>query len=102
MRNTLLLVVDDHFDVPGRGVIVMPALPVRRDERYPFTAEVDVVKPGGERLTAVALFTVPMGVRAPHACVVLLRDLTKDQVEIGFRIFADAETVARARGPEGE
>jgi hypothetical protein len=92
VKDKLLQLVEDRFEVRGRGLVVA-TLPVRPDRAFPFTADVDVVTPTGDRRPAVALFSIPMGGRASKsACSVLLRDLGKDDVPIGSRVFADAIT----------
>ena len=96
MKETFLLLVEDHFDVADRGLAVAPSLSVRRDQAFPFTADVDVLAPTGERRSTVALFSVRMGGRSSKSvCEVILRSLGKSEVPIGSRILTDASTAAR-------
>jgi hypothetical protein len=103
MKEALLLVVQDHFDVRGRGLIVAPSLCAPHGQGFPFTAEVDIAPPSGGRLAAVALFSVPMGGRSSKSnCVMMLRDMTKSEVPIDSRVLVDEAVAATFRSANHE
>ncbi len=95
-----ILVVEDRFQITGRGLILVPSFPLRQGEWNACSGTSVVVEtPDGNRLSAMASlcmthlrYSDPVEAartgRSAWQVVVLLRDLDKDAVPVGSRILA--------------
>ena len=92
---TKLLTVEDTFRIEGRGVIVMPSVPV---DAYcgSRSRTVSLRRPDGTETTATATLDIPF-VRPPPPApyyLCLLVGLTKEDVPLGTEVWIDHDHAA--------
>jgi hypothetical protein len=92
---TKLLTVEDAFRIEGRGVLVMPKIPV---DAYhgPASHTVSVRRPDGTETTTTATLNIPHVSPPPPALYYLcsLADIAKEDVPIGTEIWFDDDRPA--------
>lgn len=86
--EAFLTIVEDTFDIKGRGLIIAPSFPV---SEYKFNTEekVRIETPNGNVIFCSAYFQVPFQSPRPKIisfCCALLK-ASKEQVPIGSKIF---------------
>jgi hypothetical protein len=97
MQTTMkkLLQVEDTFHIEGRGVIVMPTVPI---DSYSGSRSrtVSLRRPDGTTTAANATFDIPCVLTPPPALyyLCLLVGLTKEDVPVGTEIWIDDDRAA--------
>jgi hypothetical protein len=83
-----LLTVEDVFDIPGRGLIVVPG-PLPDSFGSPTEISVSLRRPDGQVLNATASITFQFQTPPPkeHRFAVILKGPTKSDVPIGTEIW---------------
>jgi hypothetical protein len=83
-----LLTVEDVFDIPGRGLIVVPG-PLLDSFASPAEIEVLLKRPDGQELEATASITFQFQTPPPkeHRFAVILKGITKSDIPIGTEIW---------------
>lgn len=86
--EAFLTIVEDTFDIKGRGLIIAPSFSV---SEYKFDTEekIRVETPDGSEIFCNAYFQVPFQTPRPKVlsfCCALLK-VSKEQVPIGSKIF---------------
>jgi hypothetical protein len=100
--NKRLLTVEDVFAIPGRGVIVVPDIPLQM-LAPPHPPTVLLKRPDNTTQTVSATFDIPifdppLGVQPrPAAYVCLLRGIEKAVVPIGTEIWVADEQSTEAK-----
>jgi hypothetical protein len=101
--TTELLTVTDHFDITGRGLVLLPDFdPPSQRNWENFSAGVVVLTPMGERLELKADFwLIHFNIRDPNVDMnkrwrvsVALPSATKQMVPIGSRLLCEADVRA--------
>lgn len=88
----LLLTVDDVYELPGRGIIVSPSIPLH-ELPQPIPSIVSVRSSDGVLVSVEAVFSILMGVGAPQhepAYTCLLKGMSKASVPIGATIYTQS------------
>jgi hypothetical protein len=84
-----LLVVDDAFNITGRGVIVTPKIPAE-SFKGAIERQVELRNPDGKTLQARAAFAIPrdskMDPNHPYF-LCLVREISTDDVPIGTELW---------------
>lgn len=103
-RDTLLLTVEDHFLIEGRGLIVVPHLDLPPAPRrfVPFDDDVRIRRPDGtEQFTPTRFLVEHLSLRGGGRkwnIVVMFPQGTKETIPIGSRIYACADTMMKLDG----
>lgn len=101
MSEAELLVVEDAFQISGRGLLVVPDFAHAAGSWRGGSTTAKVIRPDGTPLVArlsfhVAHFNIP-DPSVPHTCrwriVPTFPDLAKEDVPIGSRVFVPAAIV---------
>jgi hypothetical protein len=94
-KNTAMLkrlsIVEDIFQITGRGLVVMPGVPCGGNWRVKIGDPIVLKRPDGSQVTTV-IRGIEMGGRSrsrPMIPLVLGSELTKDAVPIGTEIWVD-------------
>jgi hypothetical protein len=104
--KVLLLTVEDHFLIEGRGLVVVPLLDIPPDDRLfkPFSDEVVICRPDGTEVCFAVTFVVEhfslVGGGGKCNIVAMLPKGTKETVPVGSRIFVTEKAHARIRGED--
>jgi hypothetical protein len=99
-----LLIVEDHFLITGRGLVLTPLLDLPPDDRrfIPFTDEVLIRRPDGSEQRFPAHFWLEhfyrRGGKSGYNIPVVLPTGTKETVPIGSRVFVSEQAHSRLRG----
>lgn len=94
-----LLRVEDTFQVTGRGLVVVPKLPL--PQRFiNFTDTVKVVPPGAEPYEAQADFFLSHFSPGGFKLLITFPGLSKDLLPVGSEIFASESVHGRLRGAD--
>ena len=100
----LLLTVEDHFLMKGRGLVVVPLLEVPPDKRpfRPFSASATIRRPDGTKRCLLIKFAIEhftlVGGGSKWNVVPMLPEGTKETVPFGSQIFVSEETTKRLNG----
>jgi hypothetical protein len=88
VTQSKLLTVEDVFDIPGRGLIVVPG-PLLDSFASPAEIEVLLKRPDGQELETTASITFQFQTPPPkeHRFAVILKGITKSDVPIGTEIW---------------
>jgi translation elongation factor EF-Tu-like GTPase len=99
---TLVLTVEDAFDIAERGIVVTGNIPGEWvHDRVFFVRDgetVSLIRPDGTSVVAVVrgidLFTLPLGtpygeIPMQRSIGILLGDVAKDQVPLGTKVFTE-------------
>ena len=88
MTQTKLLTVEDVFDIPGRGLVVVPG-PLVESHASPAQIAVILKRPDGQELEATASITFQFQTPPPkeHRLAMILKGLPKSDVPIGTEIW---------------
>lgn len=94
--SKLLLVVEDSFQVSGRGVIVFPALSPEAvgSSRHGYTAQVRLARPDATEEVVEATFEREYIGPRRLDCLCVLRDAKKEQVPPDTEIWLLDEVVS--------
>lgn len=92
MTQSKLLTVEDIFDIPGRGLIVVPG-PLVDSFALPKETSVTLKRPDGQVLDATASITFHFQTPPPkeHRLSVILKGPAKRDVPIGTEIWFEIE-----------
>ena len=87
----LLSIVEDTFQISGRGVIVMPGIPRQRDWRIKVGDPLFLHRPDGSALQS-SVFGIEMASPPHPSCIPLLigPGLTKDDIPVGTELWVDS------------
>lgn len=98
-ENTPILSVEARFFIPQRGLVIVPGLKHHSGNSISFTANIIVRPPNGSPFPAVASFNTEhflyAGGNGEYKVVISIKDMAKENIEIGSQIFVDQETKAR-------
>jgi hypothetical protein len=103
-RDTLLLTVEDHFLIEGRGLIVVPHLDIPPAPRRftPFSDDVRIQRPDGTEQTFSTQFLIEhvslQGGGSKWNIVPMMPMGTKETIPIGSHIFVRADTMMKLNG----
>ncbi len=103
-RDTLLLTVEDHFLIEGRGLIVVPHrdLRLRRDALCLLTTMFRIRRPDGtEQFTSTRFLVEHLPLRGGGSkwnIVVMFPQGTKETIPIGSRIYVCSDTMMKLDG----
>ncbi len=88
MKQSKLLTVEDVFDIPGRGLIVVPG-PLVASFVSPGLFAVVLKRPDGQELESTASISFQFQTPPPkeHRFTVILKGLAKADVAIGTEIW---------------
>jgi hypothetical protein len=92
MPPSKLLTVEDVFDIPGRGLIVVPG-PLAHSFAAPSEISVTLKRPDGRIINATASIRFYHQTPPPkeHRLAVILKGLAKSDVPLGTEIWFDGE-----------
>ncbi len=92
MTQSKLLTVEDVFDIPGRGLIVVPG-PLLDSFASPNELSVTLKRPDGQVLEAMASITFQFQTppSREHRFEVILNGPTKSDVPIGTEIWFESD-----------
>ncbi len=98
-----LIRVEDTFLLSGRGLVLVPALPLPASGKVQaWRAQVEIERPNGEVVTLEAVFApehfLLTGGGSRWHIPITLQSATKDLVPIGSVVRATRETIDRLRG----
>lgn len=87
VMQSKLLTVEDVFDIPGRGLIVVPG-PLLDSFASPVEIAVLLKRPDGQEVEATASITFQFQTPPPkeHRFAVILKGISKSDVPIGTEI----------------
>lgn len=103
-RDTLLLTVEDHFLIEGRGLIVIPHLDLPPAPRrfVPFFDDVLVERPDGTEMHFSTRFLIEhvslRGGGSKWNIVAMFPHGTKETIPIGSCIYVCADTIMKLNG----
>jgi len=101
---TALLIVEDHFLIAGRGLVLAPLLDLPPDDRRftQFTDEVLIRRPDGSEQRCPGYFWTEhfyrSGGKGSWHIALVLPTGTKESVPIGSGVFVSEQAHARIRG----
>jgi hypothetical protein len=92
MSQSKLLTVEDVFDIPGRGLIVVPG-PLVDSFASPSEISVTLKRPDGQVIDATASITFHFQTPPPkeHRFAVILKGPAKSDVPIGTEIWFEKD-----------
>lgn len=91
--SRFLFKVEDAFEIKGRGLILAPE--ISGEIKLPKTSKVSLISPDGKTLETEAAFEIPFlhftsvesRQKYQPAFVCILKDLTKESIQIGTEVW---------------
>lgn len=84
-----LFVVEDTFEIRGRGLMLVPAINPMGDERFRVGDRIVLRKPDGTSVEApIGGLEIPMSDNPRQGAVIMLKTLTKEDVPAGTEVWS--------------
>jgi len=100
MKLNKILEVEDSFNLTGRGLVLIPQLPLPESIDFKsFQETVTIVRPDGGTKNTNAMFAAEHFELVPGGCLwamaIMLIDTSKDEVPSGSSILVNDEVLAK-------
>jgi hypothetical protein len=84
-----LFVVEDRFEIRGRGLVLVPGINPEGDERFRVGERIALRKPDGTSVEApIGGLEIPMSDNPSQGVLILLKTLTKEDVPAGTEVWS--------------
>lgn len=89
----LLSIVEDHFEISGRGLVVIPGIPLDGDWTLRIGDKVLLELPNGTSTTTIIRGIEMAGGKRLFVPLLLGAELNKEAVPIGTKIWVDQQVL---------